>query len=85
MEIGVLGGTFDPPHLGHLILAAEAIHQLRLSKVLFVVTPSPPHKQGWIISSIADRLKMVKMAIEQNNDFQISSVDIDRLPPHYAI
>jgi nicotinate-nucleotide adenylyltransferase len=85
MDIGVLGGTFDPPHLGHLILAAEAVHQLKLSKVLFVVTPSPPHKQGWIISSIADRLKMVEMAIELNNDFQISSVDIDRLPPHYAV
>lgn len=85
MDIGVLGGTFDPPHLGHLILAAEAVYQLRLNKVLFVVTPSPPHKQGWLISSIADRLQMVEMAIEQNNDFQISRVDVDRSPPHYAV
>ncbi len=85
MLIGILGGTFDPPHIGHLILAAEAVHQLHLNTVLFVVTPFPPHKRGWLISPVEDRLRMVQLAIEQNADFQISRVDIDRPSPHYAV
>ena len=45
MRIGIFGGTFDPPHLGHLILAAEATSQLKLDLLLWVLTPDPPHKQ----------------------------------------
>ena len=85
MPVGILGGTFDPPHIGHLILAEEAFHQLGLSRVLFVITPSPPHKQGWTISPLENRLTLVKMAIEDNPHFEISRVDIDRKPPHYAV
>ncbi|MGB9586085.1 MAG: nicotinate-nucleotide adenylyltransferase [Anaerolineales bacterium] len=85
MRSGVLGGTFDPPHLGHLILAAEAVHQLKLSQVLFVLTPSPPHKIGWNITPVEDRLKLLEMAIMGNSEFQVSFVDIERLPPHYAV
>ena len=82
--IGVFGGTFDPPHLGHLILAEEARLQLGLSRVLWVVSGVPPHKPGWPISAVDDRLAMVKLAIEDNPTFQVSRVDIDRQPPHYS-
>ena len=53
VRIGIFGGTFDPPHVGHLILAAEARDQLQLDQVLWVVTPDPPHKTGRTISPLA--------------------------------
>ncbi|MCK5319134.1 MAG: adenylyltransferase/cytidyltransferase family protein, partial [Anaerolineales bacterium] len=59
--IGVLGGTFDPPHLAHLILADEARYVLGLKTVLWVVTAQPPHKQKQSISSVDHRVAMVKL------------------------
>lgn len=82
--IGVFGGTFDPPHLAHLILAEEARSQLGLSRVLWVVSGVPPHKPGWPISDLVHRLAMVELAIDDNPSFRISRVDIDRPPPHYS-
>jgi len=85
MKIGIFGGTFDPPHLGHLILAAEAQEQLELDHVLWVLTPFPPHKQGQIISGLHDRMAMVMLAMAGNPLFKLSRVDIDRMPPQYAV
>lgn len=85
MRIGVYGGTFDPPHLAHLILAAEALDQLNLQRVLWVLTPVPPHKKNRSISSMEQRLEMVRVAIQDNPVFEISRVDIDRSPPHFAV
>jgi len=84
-RIGIFGGTFDPPHVGHLILASEARDQLHLDCTIWVLTPDPPHKQGKEISSIEDRLNMVQMAIEEDEAFSLSRVDIDRPGPHYAV
>jgi nicotinate-nucleotide adenylyltransferase len=84
MKIGIFGGTFDPPHLGHLILAEEAAEQLELDRVLWVLTPFPPHKVMQKISSLQDRMSMVLLAIADNRKFNLSRVDIDRQPPHYA-
>ncbi len=84
-KIGILGGTFDPPHIAHLILAAEALDQLQLARVLWVLTPVPPHKKNQSITSLEQRLEMVKLAIQDNADFEISRVDIDRPPPHFAV
>lgn len=84
-RLGIFGGTFDPPHLGHLILASEAVHQLKLDKVLWVLTPYPPHKQHQIISPIQDRIDMVLAAISDNPCFELCFVDINREPPHYAV
>jgi nicotinate-nucleotide adenylyltransferase len=84
MRIGIFGGTFDPPHIGHLILAEEAAEQLRLDLVQWVLTPFPPHKKGLIVSPLQDRMSMVLLAITGNSKFKFSRVDIDRLPPHYA-
>lgn len=83
--IGVFGGTFDPPHLGHLILAAEAHYQLGLETVLWVLTPNPPHKIGQRITALSLRLEMVQAAIGDNPNFALSRVEIDRPPPHYAL
>jgi nicotinate-nucleotide adenylyltransferase len=84
VRIGIFGGTFDPPHVGHLILAAEARDQLRLERVLWVVTPDPPHKIGHGITPLATRLKLVQAAIAQDKQFEISRVEIDRPGPHYS-
>jgi len=84
-SLGIFGGTFDPPHLAHLILAAEAQAQLGLEKVLWVLTPNPPHKQGVQISSLEVRLEMMRSALDDDPFFALSRVDIDRPPPHYAV
>ncbi len=83
--IGVFGGTFDPPHVGHLILAAEARAQLGLERLLWVLTPDPPHKQGRSIAPLDQRLAMLKLAIAGDPEFEISSVDLNRPGPHYAL
>jgi nicotinate-nucleotide adenylyltransferase len=84
MRYGVFGGTFDPPHNGHLALAQAALQQLSLHRVLWVVTADPPHKQGWPLSPILDRLDMVLAAIDNLPQFEVSRVDVDRPGPHWA-
>lgn len=82
--IGVFGGTFDPPHLGHLILADCARAELQLEKVLWVLTPVPPHKPDMIITRVSQRLAMLEAAIADNAHFALSRADLDREPPHYS-
>jgi len=82
---GVFGGTFDPPHLGHLILAEAGRQALGLEKVLWVVTAQPPHKPDEKRTPVELRLEMVAAAIQGNPAFEISRVDVDRPPPHYAV
>jgi nicotinate-nucleotide adenylyltransferase len=84
-SIGIFGGTFDPPHLGHLVLAAEARAQLGLDRLLWVLTPDPPHKQGQSFAPIEHRLEMIKLAIGDDPQFEISSVELTRPGPHYAL
>ena len=85
MRYGVFGGTFDPPHIGHLVLAAEALNQFGLDRVLWVLTPEPPHKSERLITDLGVRLEMLRAAIGEDPDFELSRVDIDRPPPHYAV
>ena len=84
MRLGVLGGTFNPVHLGHLIIAEEACSQLALDRILWVLTPDPPHKNKQAILGWFDRLQMLMMAVEGNPRFELSFVDILRQPPYYA-
>jgi nicotinate-nucleotide adenylyltransferase len=84
-RIGIFGGTFDPPHLGHLILAAEAQYSLGLDQLLFVLTPDPPHKLDRRITPAADRLAMLEAVLADTPSFALSSVEIDRPGPHYAV
>ncbi|MEX1248824.1 MAG: nicotinate-nucleotide adenylyltransferase [Anaerolineales bacterium] len=83
--LGVFGGTFDPPHLGHLILAAEAQAQLKLEKVLFVLTADPPLKRGQQFAPIKDRVAMVQAAIKGQDIFEFSRLELDRPGPHYTV
>ena len=84
-SVGVFGGTFDPPHLGHLILAGEALSQLKLSKVLWVLSPDPPHKLDQPITPLHHRLEMLKRTIENAPGFEISTIEIDRPGPYYTV
>ena len=84
-RIGIFGGTFDPPHLGHLILASEAHVQLKLTRLLWVLTPVPPHKMNRPISSLDDRLAMVKLALKDESAFELSKIEIERPGPHYTL
>ena len=83
--IGLFGGTFDPPHIGHLILADEAYAQLGLDRLLWVLTANPPHKQEKSITPLEHRLEMVKLAIAADHRFELSRIEIDRQPPQYAL
>lgn len=84
-RLGILGGTFDPIHHGHLVAAAEACHQLALDQVLLLPAGKPPHKPDWPISAVHHRLRMVELAIDDNPHFSISRVDIDRSGPSYTV
>ncbi len=84
-KLGIFGGTFDPPHIGHQILAAEALFQLELDKVLWVLTPDPPHKHNKTITPLPIRLEMVQAATAIFPGFDLSWVEMDRPPPHYAV
>jgi nicotinate-nucleotide adenylyltransferase len=85
MRLGIFGGTFDPPHVGHLILATEAQYQLDLERVLWVLTPCPPHKTGQSVSPVEERYELLSCSIDGNPDFELSRVDLVRQPPHYAV
>ncbi len=85
LRIGLFGGTFDPPHLGHLILASEAQIQLELNRLLWILTPEPPHKQDQLITPVEDRLAMVQLAIADNPAFELSRIELDRPGPHYTL
>lgn len=84
LSIGILGGTFDPPHYGHLVLAENARVQLGLQRVLFVPAGQPPHKPDRPIAAPNHRLEMVSAAIADHPAFEISRVDLDRNGPHYT-
>ncbi len=85
MKIGILGGTFNPVHIGHLILAEEAREKLGLDKMIFVPAYLPPHKDNSDIAPANDRLSMVKIAIKANKFFQASDVEIKRDGRSYTI
>lgn len=83
-QIGILGGTFDPPQIGHLILAEYTREALNLDHVLFVPVADHPTKKGSLRLPIENRLAMLDIAIDDNEYFSISRVDIDREGPHYS-
>jgi len=81
----LLGGTFDPIHLGHLILAQEVLDKAEADRILFVPAGVPPHKIGAPVSEARHRLEMVKMAIAGNPQFKVSEVEIRRNGPSFTI
>jgi len=84
-RIGIFGGTFDPIHYGHLIISQQAKEQFELSTVVFIPCGDPYHKKETNVSSKEHRLNMVKIAIEDNQCFEISDIEIKREGETYAI
>lgn len=85
MKIGILGGTFNPIHVGHLILAEEAREKLRLDKIIFVPAHMPPHKDNSDIVAANYRYAMIKLAIRKNRYFSVSDTEIRRDGRSYTI
>ena len=83
-RIGILGGTFDPVHIGHLILAEEAWFQLQLDCVYLAPAGDPPHKMGRRLAPVEDRIRMAELATADSDYLIVSRVDADRPPPHYT-
>ncbi|RYM05286.1 nicotinate-nucleotide adenylyltransferase [Sporolactobacillus sp. THM7-7] len=85
-KIGLLGGTFDPPHLAHLLIAEEALESCRLDEVWFLPSYMPPHRQGKVTHTSADnRVEMVRRAISDNDRFKLSLIEIDRKGRSYTV
>jgi len=84
-RVGLLGGTFDPIHYGHLVIAEEVRTTLQLSEMVFMPAGQPPHKPGRIVTEAHHRLAMLKLAIASNPHFTISLVDVDRQGPSYTV
>jgi len=85
MKVGILGGTFDPIHIGHLIVAEEARYQLGLGRVIFLPAGKPYFKKDRIVSTKSDRLEMIKLGIKDNPLFEVSEIELAREGPTYSI
>jgi nicotinate-nucleotide adenylyltransferase len=85
MKIGILGGTFNPIHIGHLILAEEAREKLGLDRIIFVPTYLPPHKDNNDIAAATHRYKMIKLVIKTNRFLAVSDIEIKRDGRSYTI
>lgn len=84
-RVGLLGGTFDPPHFGHLVLAMIAAERLDLDRVLFIPAGEPPHKRERPVSGATDRLLMTRLAIAGDPCFELSPLEVERPGISYTI
>jgi nicotinate-nucleotide adenylyltransferase len=82
---GILGGTFDPPHYGHLVIAEQTREALDLAGVLFMPAGKPPHKPARVISDAVHRRSMVELAIKGNPRFSLLTIELDRDGPSYTV
>jgi nicotinate-nucleotide adenylyltransferase len=82
--LGILGGTFDPPHNAHLALAEKSLQQLHLARVVWLLTPDPPHKDD-SITPYPLRREMLLAAIAGNPLWELSEVELERRGPHYMV
>ncbi|HWI46238.1 MAG TPA: adenylyltransferase/cytidyltransferase family protein, partial [Rubrobacter sp.] len=86
MRIGIFGGTFDPVHQGHMIVAEQVMTELDLARVVFVPGGIPPHKEASSVRATApDRLAMVEAAVEENERFSVDRVEIDSGRPMHSV
>lgn len=84
-RIGIFGGTFDPIHHGHLIVAEVMMEELGLDRVLFLPAGQPPHKLDRVITPAFHRLTMLQLALQDNPHFALSFVDVERPGPCYTV
>jgi len=84
-KLGVLGGTFDPPHHGHLIVASDALEVLGLDRILLVPAAEPPHKPGSVFASGGQRLAMLQSAVAGDDRFVVEEMELERRGPSYTV
>jgi len=84
-KIGILGGTFNPIHLGHLLTAQDALEQLGLERVIFIPSATPPHKVVDKLASGRDRLRMIRLAIHGQHRFDVDDLEIERGGKSYSV
>jgi nicotinate-nucleotide adenylyltransferase len=85
MRVGLMGGTLDPVHLGHLIIAEEARRCLQLEEVIFIPTGQPWMKEGSPVAPPNHRLNMLRLATASNPFFHVSSIELDRPGPSFTV
>ena len=85
MKVCLFGGTFDPPHLGHLIIAQTIFEAENFDQIVFIPAYQPPHKKGLKISPVDQRLEMLNFAIKENPNFIMSDLEIQRKGLSYSI
>jgi nicotinate-nucleotide adenylyltransferase len=85
LRIGLFGGTFDPPHSGHVAVATDVAHHLDLDRVLWIPAGEPPHKSGAKVSPAEVRLEMVRAAARSDPRFEVSTIEIERPGPSYMV
>src|SRR5882724_7481657 len=84
-RIGIMGGTFNPIHLGHLLMAQDAMEQVGLDRVKFIPSATPPHKAVDALASDRDRLRMIELAIRGNDRFEADDIEIQRGGRSYSV
>lgn len=84
-RIGLMGGTFNPIHIGHLVTAEEAFYQFKLDEIIFIPSGQPPHKIDHDIAPAEDRYLMTVIATASNPHFTVSRIEIDRVGPSYTV
>jgi nicotinate-nucleotide adenylyltransferase len=86
VKVGIFGGTFDPIHLGHMVIAEQVMGELGLARVVFVPGGIPPHKEASSVrASAEDRFDMVEAAVEGNERFSVDRVEVDAGRPMYSV
>jgi nicotinate (nicotinamide) nucleotide adenylyltransferase len=85
LKLGILGGTFNPVHYGHLLMAERAREALDISKIIFMPTGNPPHKDSKTVATADDRFKMVELAVGDYDNFIMSKLEIDREGKTYTV
>ncbi|MGH3086170.1 MAG: nicotinate-nucleotide adenylyltransferase, partial [Rubrobacteraceae bacterium] len=78
MRVGIFGGTFDPVHLGHMLVAEQVMDEMRLERVIFVPGGIPPHKEASSVrAGVEDRFEMVRAAVKGNSRFEVERIEVD--------
>ena len=85
MKVGIFGGTFDPIHFGHLLLAEQAREAASLHEIWFIPAGEPPHKQGKPLTPAEERKKMVELAVEGHPQFKVNPIELLRSGPSYTV
>ena len=83
-KIGLLGGTFDPVHKGHLQLGEKVLEKFGLDKIVFIPAAHPPHKNGAVVGDVEHRLEMLRLALDENHRFELSRIEVSRNTASYT-